>query len=83
MKARDLRDLTLDEVFLKKEEVEKEKFNLKLRQATRQVDNPLRIRLLRRDMARMNTIIREHELKINPIAEDVTERKDRQAGDEK
>ncbi|MCP4581602.1 MAG: 50S ribosomal protein L29 [candidate division Zixibacteria bacterium] len=83
MKARDLRDLTIDEVLQKREEVVKEKFNLKLRQATRQIDNPLRIRLLRRDLARLNTIIREHELKISPIAESAAEVKDRQAVDEK
>jgi large subunit ribosomal protein L29 len=83
MRARELRDLTFDEVLQKREEIKKELFNLRLRQATRQVDNPLKIRILRRDLARMNTIVREHETNIKPLAESPTEVKDRQAGDEK
>ena len=65
MKARDIRNLTIEEIQIKKAEVEKELFNLKIRQATRQVDNPLKVRLLRRDLARMNSILREDELNIS------------------
>jgi len=83
MKARELRDLTIEEVMQKKLEIEKENFNLKLRQATRQIDNPLRVRLLRRDLARIRTILREHELDIRKLADGAAEIKDRQAGDEK
>ena len=83
MKARDLRDLTLEEVLQKKQEVEKENFNLRLRQATRQIDNPLRVRLLRRDLARIKTILKEHETKLRPLAEGTAQTIDRQAGDEK
>lgn len=83
MKARDLRDLTIEEVMQKKQEIEKENFNLKLRQATRQIDNPLRVRHLRRDLARIRTILKEHELNIRKLADGATEIKDRQAGDEK
>ena len=83
MKARDIRDLTLDEVLQKKQEVEKEHFNLKLRQATRQIDNPLRVRILRRDLARIKTILKEHETKLRPLAEGTPQAIDRQADDEK
>lgn len=83
MKARDIRDLTLDEVLQKKQEVEKEHFNLKLRQATRQIDNPLRVRILRRDLARIKTILKEHETKLRPLAEGTSQAIDRQADDEK
>jgi large subunit ribosomal protein L29 len=83
MKAREVRDLTLDEVLLKKDEVQKELFNLRLRQATRQIDNPLKMRLLRRDLARLNTIVHEHKLNIRTLAEGASETKDRQAEDEK
>ena len=83
MKARDLRDLTLEEVLQKKQEVEKENFNLRLRQATRQIDNPLRVRLLRRDLARIKTILKEHETKLRPLAEGTAQAIDRQADDEK
>ncbi len=69
MKARDLRNLTIEEVQLKKSEVEKELFNLRIRQATRQIDNPLRLRTLRRDLARLITILHENELNITKLAE--------------
>ena len=83
MKARGLRDLTYDEVLQKKSEISKEIFNLRVRQATRQIDNPLKIRELRRDLARVNTILTEHEKKIRPLAESLNDNKDRQAADEK
>lgn len=83
MKARDLRDLTLEEVRQKREEIMKESFNLKLRQASRQIDNPLRVRVLRRDLARINTIIREHESGLRNLADSSSVPKDRQADDEK
>jgi large subunit ribosomal protein L29 len=69
MKAREIRNLTVEEVDFKKQEIEKELFNLKIRQATRQIDNPLRVRILRRDLARLNTIIREHQLDLTSLAE--------------
>ena len=83
MKASQLRDMTLDEVLQQKADTDKEAFNLKIRQATRQLDNPLKIRQLRRDCARLNTILREHQLKLRTLAtgHDVTI--DKQAGDEK
>lgn len=83
MKARELRELTREEVVLKKEEVEKEFFNLRIRQATRQIDNPLKLRELRRDLAKINTVLREHELKIRLLAEGLKESNNRQADDEK
>lgn len=83
MKARELRELTREEVVLKKEEIEKEFFNLRIRQATRQIDNPLKLRELRRDLAKINTVLREHELKIRLLAEGPKESNNRQADDEK
>lgn len=69
MKARDLRNMTIEEIQLKKNEVEKELFNLKVRQATRQIDNPLRLRILRRDLARLKTVLHENELNLIKLAE--------------
>jgi len=83
MKAQELRNLTIEEILQKKEEVKKEIFNLRIRQATRQIDNPLKLRELRRDFARINTIVREHESNIRTLAESPTEVKDRQADNEK
>jgi len=68
MKTRELRDMTKDEILVRKEELEKEIFNLKIRQATKQIDNPLKIRTLRRDLARIVTILHEDNLKIRTLA---------------
>jgi large subunit ribosomal protein L29 len=68
MKPQELRDMTKEEILIKKEELEKEIFNLKIRQATKQIDNPLRIMTLRRELARIITILHEDELKIRPLA---------------
>ncbi|MEE8417201.1 MAG: 50S ribosomal protein L29 [candidate division Zixibacteria bacterium] len=68
MKPQELRDMTREEILIKKEELDKEIFNLKIRQATKQIDNPLRIMTLRRELARIVTILHEDELKIRPLA---------------
>jgi large subunit ribosomal protein L29 len=68
MKTRELRDSTKDEVLVRKEELEKEIFNLKIRQATKQIENPLRIRTIRRDLARIRTILREDESGTSKLA---------------
>jgi large subunit ribosomal protein L29 len=68
MKPREIRDMTKDEILSRKEELEKEIFNLKIRQRYKQVDNPLRIRNLRRELARITTILHEDDKKIRPLA---------------
>jgi large subunit ribosomal protein L29 len=68
MKPREIRDLTKEEILIRKEELEKEIFNLKIRQATKQIDNPLRIRVLRREISRITTILNEDEKKIRQLA---------------
>jgi large subunit ribosomal protein L29 len=68
MKPQELRDMTREEILVRKEELEREIFNLKIRQATKQIDNPLRIRTLRRELARIITVLHEDELKIRPLA---------------
>jgi len=56
VKPKELRNMTAEELGVKAEELKKELFNLKMRHATSQLENPLKIRLLRRDIARVNTI---------------------------
>ena len=68
MKPREIRDLTRDEILAKKEELEKELFNLKIRAAYKQIDNPLRLRILRREITRITTILHEDEKGIRPLA---------------
>ena len=55
MKYSELRDLTRDELHQKETELQDELFKLRLRQATTQLENPMRIRRIRRDLARIQT----------------------------
>ncbi len=58
-KARDLRELPDEELFERVESLKEELFNLRFQFATGQLDNPMRIKQVRHDMARMLTILRE------------------------
>jgi len=64
-----LRELTADEVRQKVREMNEELFNLRFRNSVKQLDNPLRIREVRRDLARMITLLHEHEKNIRKLAE--------------
>lgn len=68
MKKEQLRELTRDELLQRRSEAEQESFNLRLQKGTKELDNPLKLRVLRRDISRINTILREDELKIRPLA---------------
>jgi len=62
MKARELRELSDEELAKKLRELKEELFNLRFQAATGQLDNPMRIRQVRREIARVQTIQREREL---------------------
>ncbi len=59
MKASELRDMTHEELDLQLRETKKELFNLRFQHALGELDNPLRIREVRRDIARILGVIRE------------------------
>lgn len=63
MKASELREMTMEELDRKVNELKQELFNLRFQLATGQLDNPSRIKLVKRDIARTKTVIREKELK--------------------
>ncbi len=65
--AAKIRELNVDEVRLKIRDLREELFNLRFRNSMRQLDNPLRIREVRRDLARLMTILREHERGGRPL----------------
>lgn len=67
MKPREIRDMTRDEILARKAELEKEMFNLRIRQGYKQIDNPLRIRMLKREITRIITILYEDEKNIRPL----------------
>ncbi|GAW90902.1 50S ribosomal protein L29 [Calderihabitans maritimus] len=62
MKAKELRDLTTDELLHKVKDLKDELFRLRFQLATGQLDNPMRLRQVRRDIARVKTVLREREL---------------------
>ena len=62
MKAEDLRELTAQELADRFEESKEELFNLRFQLATNQLDNTARLGELRKDVARLATVIREQEL---------------------
>jgi large subunit ribosomal protein L29 len=59
MKPNEIRELSADEAKTRLDELIKERFNLRFRSATESIDNPMRFRSLRRDIARLQTILRE------------------------
>lgn len=63
MKANDVRQMNSKELGEKLTELKAELFNLRFQLATGQLDNPMRIRTVRKDIARVNTVMREIELK--------------------
>ena len=62
MKAKELRDLTYDELIKKENDLAAELFNLRFRLATGQLDNPMTIKTVRKDMARVKTVIRQKDM---------------------
>lgn len=61
MKVSEIRELTLDELKQREQDVSEELFNLKFQRATAQLENKMRVRQVRRDLARIKTIIREKQ----------------------
>ncbi len=58
MRARDLHELSIDQLKAKLAELRDERFKLKFRSATEAIDNPMRFRTVRRDIARVETLLR-------------------------
>jgi large subunit ribosomal protein L29 len=61
-KAVDIRDMSDDEIKTRIAEAQEELFRLRFRGATQQLENPALIKSLRRDVARMRTILTEREM---------------------
>lgn len=59
MKAQDMRNMTVEELKAHEESLVDELVNLRVKLAVRQLDNPLRVRAIRRDIARAKTLIQE------------------------
>ena len=62
MKATEVRKMSGEELQTKLQDLKKDLFNLRLQHATNQLDNPIRIAQVKKDIARVKTIIREQQL---------------------
>ena len=65
MKAKEIKEirgLSVEKLEQKLQELKKDLFNLRLQHATNQLDNPIRIAEVKKDIARVKTIIREQQL---------------------
>lgn len=63
MKSKELHEMTNEELNTKLGELKQELFNLRFRHASGQLENPVSIRICKRDIARVKTILRERELR--------------------
>ena len=63
MKASEIREMTADELNSKLADLKAELFNLRFQLAINQLDNPMRISAVKKDIARVKTVIRENELR--------------------
>ena len=62
MKAKDIRALTTDQMLEKEKQYKEELFNLRLQQATGQLENTARLKKVRKNIAKIKTILSEKEL---------------------
>jgi len=67
VKASEIRELNVDELRQQVDEREEELANLRLQLATHQLENPLTVPATRREIARLKTVLREHELGIRSL----------------
>ena len=65
-KSNDLKNLTEEELLQRRQDARKEMFNLSLQRTSGQLEKPSRIRELRRDIARVNTFLRQQQTKKEP-----------------
>jgi large subunit ribosomal protein L29 len=72
VKAAELRELSEQELITRLREAKAELFNLRVQNATGQLDNHRRLQTVRRDIARIYTIMRERELGLSTAPDEVT-----------
>lgn len=63
MKASEFREKTQDELIKEVQELKSELYRLRFQQATNNLDNPMKLKVVRKNIARVMTILREIELK--------------------
>jgi large subunit ribosomal protein L29 len=61
MRAEEVREMSVEDIRARVAELEEERFRLRFRSATEPLENPLRLRTIRRDIARLKTVLTERE----------------------
>jgi large subunit ribosomal protein L29 len=72
MKKHALRELTRQELLQQQRDLQEELFNLRMRKSMKQLEDPLKLRHLGRQIAQVKTILREDDLGIRKLAEGKT-----------
>ena len=62
MRAEEIREMGANDIAARIRELEEEQFRLKFRAATEPPEDPLRLRVIRRDIARLKTVLREQQI---------------------
>ena len=65
MRAEEIREMSKDDIVKRVLELEEEQFRLRFRSATEPLEDPLRLRVIRRDLARLKTVLREQQAQTN------------------
>lgn len=78
MKQHELKEISLSEIQLRLEDLEEEMNNLRYQKALGQLNNPLRIRIVRREIAQLKTIIHECELGLRVLAGEKEKEKEKE-----
>ncbi|MCD4796636.1 MAG: 50S ribosomal protein L29 [Candidatus Cloacimonetes bacterium] len=65
MKMSELRELTKEELQVKLSEFKEELFNLRFQEATNRLENPMRMKTLKKDVARIKTLLTERDRSMN------------------
>ena len=65
MRAEEIREMTAVDISARIKDLEEEQFRLRFRSATEPLEDPLRLRVIRRDLARLKTILREQQVQTN------------------
>lgn len=69
MRADQLREMTREELVQRRGDLIEEQFNLQMRKSYKALDNPLRLRVIRRDIARIETVLHEDDKGIRALAQ--------------
>jgi len=69
LKVQSLREMTRDELHQKKNDLLDEQFNLRMRSSLKALDNPLRLRQIRREIARIETVLTEDTQGVRKLAD--------------